>query len=147
MRSALQEAERVFDRKHETLSGAIEPVKSWGPNLREAPHRHSDDFFLAETSDALGESFLCANRAGGREVEADTTGVASFGAYYGVIFQLRSPTVNEGALALFPVRLHGDHSVPGAERRFAVHQVLIANVGVRENCRTIVFAVRESDLL
>jgi hypothetical protein len=100
MRQSVEEFAEVFDRRHETLSGVIERIPAWGPNLREVAHRYSDDFYLGEVSDAVAESFLCGNRVGGQRQAVSGSQPAAFGTYYGTIFRFRLETAAEGAFAV-----------------------------------------------
>ena len=100
MRQSVEEFAEMFNRRHETLSGVIERVPAWGPNLREVEHRYSDDFYLGQVSDAVADSFLCGNRTGGQRQAVSGTQGATFGTYYGTIFRFRLESTADGAFAV-----------------------------------------------
>jgi hypothetical protein len=84
------------------LSKAIEPVQPSHELLRIVQHSDEQSFVVIEMPDALGERFLCAQPAGGRQAAPPAPDLNSdrnvYGHYYGMVFRLRAPGGEAAAL-------------------------------------------------
>jgi hypothetical protein len=105
MRRILAEAGDRLVGNTSSLSAVIKAVKPWSQNLREISHPFEDEYYLAEVSDSVAESFRCEARLRQRRRgEAPTRPApgtqASFGTYYATIFGIRLKEAEEGVLAL-----------------------------------------------
>ena len=107
----LREALRNISQKMgpaKKLSDVLEPIETSNPNLKLVSHPDEDAYTLIAVPKYIGESFLCKKRSRNEpyHVPAGSSKEKDYGKYYGMIFKLRVPGDQSGALILLWQKEH-----------------------------------------